>query len=46
MTLGQHPSIDPNNIQKVKALQRAYQIEQLFTELTADMNRVQPVQSE
>jgi hypothetical protein len=46
MTIGQHPIMDPNNICKVNAQQMAQQMEQLFSELRAEMKRAQAIQSE
>src|ERR1700690_4106547 len=46
MTCGQHPIKNPNDIHEVNAQQMAQQIEQLFSELRAEMKRAQAVQSE
>jgi hypothetical protein len=45
MTIGQHLIKDPNDICKVNAQQMAQRMEQLFSELRAEMKRAQAVQS-
>jgi hypothetical protein len=37
MTFGQHPIKDPNDIREVNAQQMAQRMEQLFSELRAEM---------
>jgi transposase InsO family protein len=46
MTFGQHPLQDPNDIHEVNAQQTAQQMEQLFSELQAEMKRSQAIHSE
>ena len=46
MTFGQHPIRDPNYIQEVNAQQMAQCMEQLFSNLQAEMKRAQAIQSE
>jgi hypothetical protein len=46
MTFGEHPIKDPNNIHKVNTQQMAQRMEQLFSELRAEIKRAQAVQSE
>jgi hypothetical protein len=45
MTFGQHPIQDLNNIHEVNTQQMAQRIEQLFSELRAEMKRGQAIQS-
>jgi hypothetical protein len=46
MTFGQYSSKNPNDIHEVNAQQMAPQMELLFSELRAEMERAQAIQSE
>jgi hypothetical protein len=46
MTFGQHPLQDPKDIRKVNTQQTAQQMEQLFSELKAQIKRSQTIHSE
>ena len=45
MTFGQHPISNPNDIQEVNAQQMAQRMEQLFSDLQAEMKRAQAIHS-
>jgi hypothetical protein len=46
LTFGQHPLQDPKDMREVNAQQTAQQMEQLFSELKAEMKRSQAIHSE
>jgi hypothetical protein len=46
MTFGQHPLQDPKDVREVNAQQTAQQMEQLFSEFKAEMQRSQAIHSE
>jgi hypothetical protein len=46
MTFGQHPLQDPKDVREVNAQQTAQRMEQLFSELKAEMKRSQAIHSE